>query len=159
MLGYVFEVYFCINVERRLCLLGRNMLFYIMLEPVSELSYLIPSQGESGSIGMTAEIEQEVAAALDGRVDVKARNAACRTGSHVAIPCKNHGRAEVDFGESGSYDADDSLFPSFIIEHDAGVVFHAFQTRNDAVGFFSHLLVYVFALLIILIDVSGHAQG
>ena len=66
MLGYVFEVYFCINVERRLCLLGRNMLFYIMLEPVSELSYLILSQGESGSIGMTAEIEQEVAAALDG---------------------------------------------------------------------------------------------
>ena len=38
-------------------------------------------------------------------------------------------------------------------------MFHTFQTRHDAVGFFSHLLVYVFALLIILIDVSGHAQG
>ena len=66
MLGNVFEINFCINVEHWLCLLRRNVLFYIMLEPVSELSYLIPSQGESGSIGMTAEIEQEVAAAFDG---------------------------------------------------------------------------------------------
>ncbi len=44
------------------------MLFYIMLEPVSELSNLIPLQGKSGSIGMTTEIEQEVAATLDGWV-------------------------------------------------------------------------------------------
>ena len=68
-------------------------------------------------------------------------------------------RISTDFGESGSNNANDSLFPAFIIEHDAGIVFHAFQTRYDAVGFFSHLLVYIFALLIVFIDVSGHAQG
>lgn len=66
MLGNVFKVNFSIYVEHRFCLLRRNMLFYIMLEPVSELSNLIPLQGKSGSIGMTTEIEQEVAATLDG---------------------------------------------------------------------------------------------
>ena len=53
---------------------------------------------------------------------------ASRTCCKVSVTGQYHGRTEVDFRKSGCNDADDSLFPTFIIEYDAGVVFLCLQS-------------------------------
>ena len=99
-LRYVAEVDFGVDVEHRLCLFGLYVLVYISLESVAELLDVVPTQRQSGCVGVSAEVDEQVAATLDSRVDVEARHAACRTRSEVAVASEHYGRAEVDFGES-----------------------------------------------------------
>src|SRR3712207_746094 len=69
-LRYFLEVDARIDSEVGLGLLGLYVFFDVSLEPSAELWNVIPSQRESCGIGMAAEVEQQVATALDGRVDV-----------------------------------------------------------------------------------------
>ena len=49
---------------------------------------------------MSTEIHENIAATLDGRIDIKARYTACGACGHVTIFGQNDGRAEIDFRES-----------------------------------------------------------
>ena len=100
MLGDILKVDDSVYVQDSLGLFGRDVFFHIFLETVSELLDMFPFQGESGSIGMSAKVDQQVAATLDGRVNVKSCHTAGRAGSHVTFFCEYHGGAEIDFGQS-----------------------------------------------------------
>ena len=89
-----------INIEHRLSLFGLYVFVDILLETATELLNVVPAQRQSGCVGVSAEVDEQVAATLDCRVDVEARHAACRTRSEVAVASEHYGRAEVDFGES-----------------------------------------------------------
>ena len=65
MLGDVTEVYLCINVEYRFCQFWRNMLFYILLESVSELLHIFPFHSQTCSVGVSAKVDKQVFAAFD----------------------------------------------------------------------------------------------
>ena len=158
-LGDVLEVDDGIDVQESLGLLRHDMLLHVLLESLPELLHLVPSQRESGSIGVTTEVDEQVTATLDGGIHIKSRHASSRTRSHVAVSGEHDGRTEVDFRESGGDDADDTFLPSLVIEHDAGVVLLALQSRYDAVGFLGHLLVDVLALFVVFIDMFRHADG
>ena len=95
LLSDVPEVYYGVDVERRLGMLGAYMLLHILLEASAELLHVVPSQSQSGGIRMSAEIHQQVAAALYSRVYVEARHAACRTRCQVAVARQNNGRPYV----------------------------------------------------------------
>ena len=72
------------------------MFCHIFLESVSKLLDVFPSQGKTACIGMTSEVHEQVAAALDGRINVKSCHTAGRAGSHVAFFCEYHGGAEIN---------------------------------------------------------------
>ena len=67
---------------------------------------------------MSSEVLQQVAAMLDRLIYVEAGNGTCGTGRHVICPCQYHGRAVINFCQTGSYDTDDTFVPFFIVEHD-----------------------------------------
>ena len=73
-LGDVLEVDHRLDVEYGLCLLGEDMLVNICLESLFECRDILRLHRESGSIGVTAEVGEQVAAALYGLVDVEARH-------------------------------------------------------------------------------------
>ena len=149
----VAEVDFGINIEHRLGLFGLNMLVDIFLEAAAELLNVVPTKRQSGRIGMSAKIDEQVAATLYGRVDVKTRNAACRTRSKVAVACEHHSRTEIDFGESRSHNAYHTLLPVLVVEHYRRLVALALESRHDVIGILGHLLVDVLALVVVAVDV------
>ena len=64
---------------------------------------------------MTSEVDKQVSATLDSRIYIESSYTASRTCCKVSVTGQYNGRAEVDFRKSGCNDADDSLFPTFII--------------------------------------------
>ena len=79
-----------------LCLLGMDMFVDIMLEPVAELRHIAPFQRQACCIGVTTKVEQEIAATLDGRIDVEAHDGARRTRSEVAVLRQYDSRPEIE---------------------------------------------------------------
>ena len=128
LLRYVLEVYHRIYVEHRFRLFGSDMFCHVLVESVSKLLHVFPFHRKSAGIGVTSEVDKQVAATLDGRIYIESCYTASRTCCKVSVTGQYHGRTEVDFRKSGCNDADDSLFPTFIIEYDAGVVFLCLQS-------------------------------
>ena len=62
----ILEVEYGVNMKDRLRLLGMDMLVDIMLETVAELRHIAPFQGQTRCIGVSPEVEQQIATALDG---------------------------------------------------------------------------------------------
>ena len=127
-LGDVLEVDDSIDVEHGLCLFGLYVLIDIMLEATAKLRNVIPTERQSGSVGVAAEVDEHVATALDGRIDVEPCDASCRTGRDVALACEHHRGTKIDLGETRCHDADDALLPVLVVEHDGGVMLLALQT-------------------------------
>ena len=61
---YVLEVYYSVDVEHCLGLFGLYMLIDIVLEATSELRYVVPTQRQSGGVGVSSEVDEHVAATL-----------------------------------------------------------------------------------------------
>ena len=158
-LADVLEVEHGVYVQDGLRLLGLNVLVDVLVEPAAEFGYVVPAQGKSGSVGVAAEVDEQVAATLDSRIDVEARHRACRACGKLAVARQHHGRPEIDFCQSGSNDADDALLPTFVVEHDARAVLLALQPGHDLVGLFGHLFVDVLALLVVFVDVLRHVES
>ena len=68
----VLEVYLHVNIQRLLGLFRHDVAFDILLEAAAELRYVILFERQSDGIGVTTEVLQQVAARLDGFVDVEA---------------------------------------------------------------------------------------
>ena len=98
--GDILEVNLCIDFKKGFRLFGLDMLIDILLETVTELHYIVPFQRQACSIGVSAEVQQQVATALDGCIDIESGNAACRTSSQIIIARQHDGRTEVDFRQS-----------------------------------------------------------
>ena len=66
-----------------------------------------------------AEVDEQVTAALNGRIDVEAHHRTCRACRKVAVTRKNNCWPEIDLSQSGSHNADDAFLPVLVIEDDA----------------------------------------
>ena len=99
-LGDVLEVDHRLDVEYRLCLFGQDVLVNIRLETLFESRDILHLHRETGSIGVTAEVGEQVAATLYGLVDVESRHRACGAGGHSVADGHDDGRAEIDFGDT-----------------------------------------------------------
>ena len=118
-LGYVLEVDDRVDSEVSLGLLGLDMLLDIFLETLAKRGDVGPAQSKSGSIGVPSEIDEQVTAALNGRIDVEAHHRTCRACRKVAVTRKNNCWPEIDLSQSGSHNADDAFLPVLVIEDDA----------------------------------------
>ena len=119
LLRDILEVDERVDVEESLRLLRLDVAIHIGLESVAKLPHVAPAQRQSCRVGMAAEVEQQVAAALDGRVDIKSRHAPSRSCRQVSLARDDHGGAEVDLCQSAGYDAHHALLPVFVVEDDA----------------------------------------
>src|SRR5574344_2524926 len=96
---------------------------------------------------------------FDGFVNVKTRYGTGRTCGQVVGAGQDNGRSEVFFGEAGSYDADDTFAPVFLVHNDALVVGQVGQPLDGLVGLFRDALVKSLAFLIVLIDFFAFLPG
>ena len=76
------------DVERGLCLFVENVFGHVGFEAARKFRHVLHSQRETGGIGVSAEVFEQVGAALHRFVDVEARDGARRTGGHVARSVK-----------------------------------------------------------------------
>ena len=68
----VVEVQLHVDVQRLLCLFGHDVSGDVLLEPTSEFGDILLLHSEAHGVGMSTEVLQQVAARLDGLVDVEA---------------------------------------------------------------------------------------
>ena len=158
LLRDILEVDERVDVEESLRLLRLDVAIHIGLESVAKLPHVAPAQRQSCRVGMAAEVEQQVAAALDGRVDIKSRHAPSRSCRQVSLARDDHGGAEVDLCQSAGHDAHHALLPVFVVEDDAALVALALQSVHDQVGLVRHLSVYALSLLVVRVYVACPSQ-
>ena len=77
LLGDILEVDNGIDMQHRLRLLRLDMVIHILLETLSKLLDFIPFQCQTGSIGVSAEVHEQVPAFFNGRIHIEARHATC----------------------------------------------------------------------------------
>ena len=153
LLGDVLEVDDGLDVNLLLGLLGHDVGADIFLEAATELRDVLGTQRQAHGIGMSAEVLEQVTAALDGIVDVVAGNAAGRAGGHSVLAGEYYRGTEVHLGEARGNDAYNALLPALVVEHDGRLVLLALEALDDLVGLLAHLLVNVLALLVVFVDV------
>ena len=68
------EIEFGINFDDRVCLLGKDVLRYIILETPGKCLDILYLQREARCICMPTEVLEQVAAALHGLIYVEARD-------------------------------------------------------------------------------------
>ena len=134
------------------------MLGHEVLEASGEGGHVLHLHREAGGVGVPSEALQQVAAVLDSLVDVEAGDRARRAGGQVARAGQHHGGAVVDFRQARGHDADDTLVPRLVVEHDGAAVGEVRQLLHDVVGLLGHGLVQVLARLVILVDLPGFLQ-
>ena len=79
----VVEVELHVDVQRLLRLFGHDMVADIFLETAAELGDVFLPERQSYGIGVTSEVLQQVAARLDGLVDVEACHRTRRAGGYA----------------------------------------------------------------------------
>ena len=141
-----------VSIERRYCLGGLYMSADIFLDALFEEIHVIPSYGETACEGVSAEVYQQVPAALYGAVDVETGNRACGAHGIVAVACEHHCGTEIHIGEPGSHNAYHAFLPVLVIDHYALAVLLLVEALNDDVGLLCHLLVYISAQVVILVN-------
>ena len=76
------------------------MAVYVLVKTFYKTRNVVPSHGQSCGIGVSAEVDEQVAATLNGRIDVETHDAASRTCGEIAIAGNDNGGSEVNFGKS-----------------------------------------------------------
>ena len=107
---------------------------------------------------MSTKVQQQVSAALDGIIEIVASHTTGRACGNAVKLCQHHRRTVIEFRQSGCHNAYHTLLPVLVIEHDTRLVFLIFELLHNLVGLFRHLLIYILALFIILVDVVGFSQ-
>ena len=141
-----------IDVEDGLGLCRLYVLLYVGLEPALELLHMFGLHAQTSGIGVTAKILQQVAAAGDGTVHVKACHRTGRSCGHVLVAGEHYGRPVIDFREAGGYNADDSLVPFFVVDDDGLLLLVVEQLKQKMVGQLGHGIVQVLPLIDIMIE-------
>ena len=94
--------------------------------------------GQSGCLGMAAELDQMVPAPVQGLVQVQGRDAPAGSFGGFSADGKKHRRQMVFFRHPGGHDADDTGVPSFLSQDDAP--FRAAQRSHLMLCLFEDLL-------------------
>ena len=92
---------------------------------------------------------------MNGFIDIKSGDGACRARRHVARACQDHGRTIVLLGDARGYNADDAFVPLFVVDHDGTTFFQTFHLTHLVGGLFGHLAVEILTRFVVEIDVRG----
>ena len=96
----ILEVDDCIDIEGCFRLLGQDMFGDIFLETATELRDILDFQGETNGIGMTAEVLEQIATALDGVVEVVASHTSGRARGQTVMFGEYHRRTVIQFRQT-----------------------------------------------------------
>ena len=89
-----------IDIEGCLRLFGQDMFGDIFLETATELRDILNLQGEAYGIGMTAEVLEQIATALDGVVEIVASHTSGRACGQTVMFGEHHRRTVIKFRQS-----------------------------------------------------------
>ena len=91
------------------------MLFNVFLKLVTEFLDVLPFHIQGGSVRVSSETGHQVAATLDGFVDIEAGDASGRADSKFTFFCRvfrdDNRRSGIDLRKAGGDNADDAFFP------------------------------------------------
>lgn len=112
--------------------------------------------GETGSVGMAAEVLEEVFGVLQDRIDVIPVDASGRSADKIVLRvCEDDGGTIVLLGETARHDPDDAAVPRRVIHNDDLVILQVCEALDDIIGLLCDETVKVTTLIIVVVEVPA----
>ena len=113
-----------------------DMFFYPTFNTFSQFRYLFFLQGQTGSIGVSAKVLDDVTTGIDGRIYVETLDGTCRTAGKAQSRSEHDGRTIIMLSQSAGNDSDHTLVPRGIIDEDGLLVLdvHLVNHLNRLLG-------------------------
>ena len=157
--GDVLEVDDGVDVEAGAGLLAMDVGGHELLEASRELGHVLHLHRQAGGIGVSAEVLEQVGAALHGLVDVESRHRAGRACGDAVGAGQHDAGAVEQFGQARGHDADDALVPRVARQDDGAARVEVGQLADALGGLFGDLLVEVLAGFVVEVDARGAFEG
>ena len=146
------------DVKCCLRLFVQDVVCHISFKSPCKLWNVLCRKREPSCIWVSAKVFQQVHATLNGFVDVKSSDRACRPRSHIPRARQHHGWTIVLFGHARSHNANDAFVPDFVVDHNGASFLQSLHLTHLLGGLFRHLSVKVFARLVVEVDVRSLLQ-